>query len=39
MSHLENAGKKGYCFMYIVMFFVFLIGTLIYVYMQNRNGL
>jgi|APCry1669188879_1035177.scaffolds.fasta_scaffold77460_2 hypothetical protein len=39
MSELENAGEKGYCFMYLLIFFFLFFVLLIYVYQRNFAAL
>ncbi len=34
-DQIDNSGKKGYCFMYVILFFLAVIITWAYVYWSN----
>ncbi len=38
-DQISNSGKKGYCMLYIFLFFFFVIVTCIYLYKSNGAGL
>lgn len=38
MSNVDsNAGKKGYCFLYLILFLFLVIGVILMVYWRNFN--
>lgn len=37
MSDIKNAGGKGYCFAYFLVFFVMLISLILWIYFSNRH--
>ncbi len=39
MEHIENEGKKGYCFLYFFLFIFLFICTWAWVYYRNKEGI
>ena len=36
-DHVENAGKKGYCLMWFIIFFILFISLWAYLYFSNTR--
>lgn len=37
MSNIENAGGKGYCFGYFLVFFILLVALILWIYFSNQK--